>query len=423
MSFSYCRLPARKYRLWFLLLCATGLYFFANLQRVAIPGTVFDLLQERLHAGAPYITALGASFMYVYAVAQLLVGLFLDRYGGIRTIMVGGLLFCAGSLLFPLSDYLPLLYLARVLTGLGASSIFLSMVMEICRAFPCNYSLMISIFLMIGYTGGVAAAAPLNGCIGLMGFTQTLILVAGITGLFYGGFFVSAQTLKLPPIRQTPVRLGNFGKVFKLHHNLWLFLFNALAFAVYYVLQTVIGKKFLEDFCGIVPARSAVMISVLAALAAFSSFFYAVLCKMLGNRRKLICVLTGLTACSVFGGVIVMLLFDFRSSLAFWLFCPLALTSSMGPISIPVINETNDSSVTGSATAAMNSIAYIVLAILGNVAGFLLHVFPVSLKNGIEIYSRESYLLLFGFLGFLSLLMLGSALRLKETRGKFTKVS
>ena len=55
-------LPARKYRVFFLLICGTGLYFFANLQRVAIPGTVFDQLQGNLHASAPYITALGASF-------------------------------------------------------------------------------------------------------------------------------------------------------------------------------------------------------------------------------------------------------------------------------------------------------------------------------------------------------------------------
>lgn len=416
-------LPARKYRLWFLLLCATGLYFFANLQRVAIPGTVFDLLQERLHAGAPYITALGASFMYVYAVAQLLVGLFLDRYGGIRTILVGGLLFCLGSLMFPLCRYLPLLYLARALTGLGASSIFLSMVMEICRAFPRNYSLMISIFLMIGYTGGIAAAAPFNSCIGLMGFTQTLILTAVISGIFYAGFFSSGQTLKLPPIRQTPIGLSNFGKVFKLHHNIMLFTFNALAFAVYYILQTVIGKKFLEDFCLIAPKRAAVMLSVLATLAAVSSFFFAILCKTLGNRRKLVCVMTGVIDCAVFGGVILMLVFDYHSPLAFWLFCPLALFSSLGPITIPVINETNSSDITGSATAAMNCLAYIVLAILGNVAGFLLHVFPVGMKHGVEFYSRESYLVLFGFLGLLSAILLIAALRLKETRGKFTEVS
>ena len=151
-------LPARKYRVFFLLICGTGLYFFANLQRVAIPGTVFDQLQGNLHASAPYITALGASFMYVYAVSQLLVGLFLDRYGGIRTILVGGFLFCLGSLLFPLFRSLPLLYLIRALTALGASTIYLSMVMEISRAVPRNYSMVSAIFLMTGYFGALPRA-------------------------------------------------------------------------------------------------------------------------------------------------------------------------------------------------------------------------------------------------------------------------
>ena len=43
------------------------LYFLANVQRVAIPGTVFNLLQERLQVSAPWITGLGSAFMYVYA--------------------------------------------------------------------------------------------------------------------------------------------------------------------------------------------------------------------------------------------------------------------------------------------------------------------------------------------------------------------
>ena len=39
---------ARRYRLLLLLFCGTMLYFFANVQRVAIPGSVFSLLQEEL---------------------------------------------------------------------------------------------------------------------------------------------------------------------------------------------------------------------------------------------------------------------------------------------------------------------------------------------------------------------------------------
>ena len=50
---------------------AVMLYFFANLQRVAIPGSIFNELQSTLNVGAKYITALSSMFMYIYAVGQL----------------------------------------------------------------------------------------------------------------------------------------------------------------------------------------------------------------------------------------------------------------------------------------------------------------------------------------------------------------
>ncbi len=87
-----------------LILCGTGLYFFANIQRVAVPGAIFDLLQSDLHLSAPGVTALGSVFMYVYALNQLLIGLFVSRYGGRRVILPGGFLCCLGSLCFPLSS-------------------------------------------------------------------------------------------------------------------------------------------------------------------------------------------------------------------------------------------------------------------------------------------------------------------------------
>jgi MFS family permease len=99
------------------------LYFFANLQRVAIPGSIFNELQTDLNASAKYITALSSMFMYIYAAGQLCAGLLADRYGGERVITFGALLFCLGSILFPFCTSLPLLYFCRFLVGMGASAI------------------------------------------------------------------------------------------------------------------------------------------------------------------------------------------------------------------------------------------------------------------------------------------------------------
>ena len=105
-----------------LLLIALGIafYFLSNVQRVAVPGPIFDTLQSELQLSAPYITSLGAAFMYVYAVTNLIAGVLIDRYGGIRVVTAGAIVFAIGSLLFPMSHSVWVLYLSRALVGLGA---------------------------------------------------------------------------------------------------------------------------------------------------------------------------------------------------------------------------------------------------------------------------------------------------------------
>ena len=68
----------RHYLRLCLIVIAISFYFFANVQRVAIPGAVFDLLQGDLNTTAPKITMLGAVFCYVYALTQLVVGICVD---------------------------------------------------------------------------------------------------------------------------------------------------------------------------------------------------------------------------------------------------------------------------------------------------------------------------------------------------------
>ena len=83
------------------------LYFCANLFRAAIPGAVFDELQYHWSLSAGEVASLGTAFMYVYAVAQLIVGVLIDRYGGVRVMAVGGMFF------------LPAVYFLRLLPAMG----------------------------------------------------------------------------------------------------------------------------------------------------------------------------------------------------------------------------------------------------------------------------------------------------------------
>lgn len=407
----------RKYRLRGMLFCGTMLYFFANIQRVAIPGSVFNLLQEELQVSAPYITGLGSAFMYVYALNQLFIGLLVDRYGGGRVIMTGAFLFCAGSLLFPFTHSLPLLYLSRALTGLGASALYLSLIKETIRIFNRNYNIILSLIIMIGYAGGIMANAPFVAGVEAIGFRNMLFLTGALSVVFYVLYLVSGATLRLPPVQNIPVSFKKFGTVLKSRHNCELFLFSGVNFGLYYVMQTVIGKKFLEDFCGMASESAAWVLSLMGTISAISGVLFAVVSRMTGNRRRVFCRLAGFMCIGVFLAVTAMVFFDFRSSVIAVLLCMFSLTASMSSITIPLLRETNPETDTGASICFMNFSFYLSVAVFGNLAGFLINLFPPHKVDGIFIYGRSSYLALFGTLTIFAAAVLYGSLRMRETMG------
>ncbi len=400
-----------------LILFGSALYFFANIQRVAIPGAIFDRLQEELHLSAPGVTALGSSFMYVYALNQLVIGLFVNRYGGRRVMLPGALLFCLGSLLFPLSDG-AWLYFSRALTGLGASALYLSLVQETIRIFRGNYNLLLSVVIMIGYAGGIMANAPFALCVGRFGLSPVLYAAGGASVFFYLLYLLTGSTLKLPSVRtHVAIRFTNFFDVLRIRHNCDLFLFSGINFGLYYVLQTVIGKKFLEDFCGMNPGPAAWVLSLMGTFSAVSGFLLAVLSRLAGNRRRIFCRIAGTMCLSVFLVLTLLLLFDVRTDWIAAVFCLFATTASMSTITIPLLRETNERSLSGPAICLMNFSFYLAVAFFGNLTGLLMNLFPPESRSGILIYGRSSYLTVFSVLSLFSLLVFCCSMRMRETMG------
>ena len=144
-----------------LILIGTIFYFFANFQRIAIPGAVFDLLQTDLDISAPYITAFGAIFMFVYGILQLIVGVVTDRFGGFRVFFLGAVLFTLGCIIFPLFSNIWIMYIARALIGAGCATFYLSLIKELKgKVKEADFGIAIAVILVIGYAGGIFANAP-----------------------------------------------------------------------------------------------------------------------------------------------------------------------------------------------------------------------------------------------------------------------
>ena len=89
-------------RKFFILCFGVGLFFFTSMSKMLVPGPVYNHLLNELSLRPSAIAGLGSAFMYSYAVSQLLIGVYSNRYGGVRILLIGGTLFSTGMIGFPL---------------------------------------------------------------------------------------------------------------------------------------------------------------------------------------------------------------------------------------------------------------------------------------------------------------------------------
>ncbi|MCQ2743560.1 MAG: MFS transporter [bacterium] len=389
--------PQRVLMLTILSLCGL-MYFVANFQRIAIPGAVFDILEQELSVSAPFITAFGAIFMYVYALGQLITGVMVNRYGGIRVITCGGILFTIGCILFPTTRNLYLMYLSRALLGFGSSMFYLSMVKELKNLYSDkNYGIALSVMLFVGYFGGIFANAPFVAMMKYMNWREILITISLVILLTLVILFILLKKTELPKINtNVTLKWESFVRVLHKKHNRNLFGFACCNFGISYVIQAIIGKKFLEDYCFLTASKAAFILSIMAIVAAIFNIINASICKLCDNHRVLFLkgasVVTFLSLLSIF----LLILFDKHTVFIGLIFCVIAGNASISALLIPVIQQSNREEVSVTAVSIMNFFFFMMVGILGTLTGFILNCYSPERINGVLVYGKNSYLLLFG---------------------------
>ena len=386
-----------RWRLVTLIVLSAVLYFFVNIQRSAVPGALFNQLQEEFGLTPLGVAALGSGFTYVYAAAQLAVGFLIGKFGWVKAVRVGGFLFVAGAVLFPFAGNYPFAYCCRILTGLGAGCLYLSIVQMTMEAFSEKFSMAIGVILIAGFTGGVMANAPLIAAEQVIGWQNALKIIALALGVVYAVWCAFSAGVT-PSEKEASGKYGSLKTVISRKGNWYICVFNWVNFGLFYVVQTVIGKKYLEDFANLSPSRAALVFSVTGAIAAFSGVTQAYLSNLAGGRKAVFCRIATLVSFSVLGGQVIMLALGRGGWLCAVLFCLLAATATMSALTIPLLRNINSGSNFGLAVGLMNFGNYLAVAIFGDLAGFLIGLYPATVVNGVSVYGTASYITLFSVL-------------------------
>ncbi|OGV74567.1 MAG: hypothetical protein A3K18_15585 [Lentisphaerae bacterium RIFOXYA12_64_32] len=406
-----------------LILSMSLVYFFSFFQRVAVPGTVFNEIQHDMGLSAAAVTALGSMFFYIYASMQLVVGIAADRFGGRRTLLTGGVLMALGALAFPLSHSPEMLYLSRALTGLGASFMYLSTIKEVdALVAPRHFTTVLGSVFFIGYAGGVAGTLPFERVSAAVGWRPALFGAAVLT--FVALFFCAVVVRGVPLHRRPPVSghvLAPYLRVLRNRRNWPLFVNGAINFSVYFVIQTVLGKKFLQDVAGLSSAAAASFTLAMMVVCALAVFSGGPLLRLTRNRRKPPIVATTLVL--VAATSLLCLGVVCRASGWVFLVCyiMLPLIGLASAAGVATVKELNDPNAVAQSVAMHNFAAYVAVAILANAAGLVLDSYrsvAVVTAAGATVYPAAAYTVVFAALLVLCLISVGAALLVTETRGQ-----
>lgn len=401
----------------FIILClGILLSFFTSMSKMLVPGPVYNQLHLELAFDPSAIAALGALYMYTYAGSQLMAGVFADRYGGVRILLIGGSLFTLGFAIFPLGSNYYIMAGARAVCGFGAGMVFLGNSKIVNDLFPGKFAAAMGLMLFVGYLGPVAGTIPMVALIEAVRWRAAFIIPGSICVLIMllVVLIMKGTIKKVVPGQTLKPLFTMCGNA-----SMWkLCVSTAIGFGVYYLLLTQIGQKCFEDFYSWSKYSASLVVTFLTITVALNNVVGNFYLKFTSGRTKPI-VVTGLF-CGFLGSVLGAAVFRWQYPGVFLIFSFFLISIPAGffPLYSLAAKELNPPEVTALSVAILNFMAFVFIAFFGNVSGWILKGFQQKMVQG--RFPAEAYVALFIFMAGVSLFALLLALFLPKVNTYFS---
>jgi MFS family permease len=145
----------------FLFISLSALYFFSIVPRVGIAVVAESMIHE-FSADATIIGLMSSAYFFPYAIAQIPVGVMLDRVGVKKTIGTLGIIASVGNALFALSPSLLLVTAGRALVGFGVGGFYISCLKALALWFQQDrFATLLGLLTAFGNFGAFFASSPL----------------------------------------------------------------------------------------------------------------------------------------------------------------------------------------------------------------------------------------------------------------------
>lgn len=253
---------------------ATGYFlsfFFRNVNAVIAKDLARDFSLTPSDVGL-----LTSAYLFAFALAQLPVGVLLDRYGPRR--VMASLLCVAGigALTFGLAQDFLVLTLGRAMIGLGVSAGLMGAIKGFSLWFPpSRLATLNGWYIAVGGVGGMAATAPVEAMLGTLGW-RALFYGLAMLSLLAAAFIYAAVPEKALPgkVESWREQLGRQKEIFT-RVDFWrIVLPLVVSHSAYQAMQGLWLGPWLTDVAGLDRAAAANMLLATVFAYTLGSIFF-----------------------------------------------------------------------------------------------------------------------------------------------------
>jgi len=396
----------------------TGIYFFSYFHRIAVPGTIFNEIQATFNLSASGVATLGTLCLYIYGFMQFFAGILADAFGALRVLLTGAALLTAGSFAFSLAPEVGILFASRALVGFGASLIYVCLFKFLHQLFSSrDFPAFLGLALFIGYAGGLFGTLPLERLVYWLTWRLAFIWISGVSFVF----LVAAAILTRYKIGFLPQEKSNFSgdlmwQVYTNRESFPIITCAVINFAIYFLMQAMLGRKFLQDFTSFSSLTATSFTCVMIIISMSASLLAGFGTRSLNRRKPIMMTATGISLVAVsllLAGVSGLPL----GKLFLLPYILLGLSSGASLVFSTSVREINPAQAVGTAVGFLNGICYLSIAFLMNLSGWVLDFFaPRKMDSpGSIVYPAAAYRSIFVGCWVLAFISLVVCLRIKET--------
>ncbi len=172
---------SKEFRAWLIWFVAGLFYLFEFIHRVVVSVMIPELC-ESFQVGSALLSSLSAAYFISYALAQVPVGILIDRYGTRILLTLAAIAITLSTFAFALTTNISVANYSRVIIGLGSAFAFVGCLKLASTWFPAHkFAFIVGLTNMFGVLGAIVGGAPTSYAVNTLGWRYTMLSV-GVIG-------------------------------------------------------------------------------------------------------------------------------------------------------------------------------------------------------------------------------------------------